>query len=139
MVGQNARKHWSEADLNCLQGLLKHRTPMDELTRTLGRSEAAIRHAMTKLLFRSMVHYRADELFAYYNLAPQKASGYLVQDKYDRVPVTPDAANSLPPPTPYESSDSGLFRGLCWATTWMIVGSVGTFLLLAMNDDAPVA
>lgn len=129
----NRRKHWSEADLNCLQDLLTHRTPMDDITRTLGRSEAAVRHAMTKLLFRSMVHYRADELFAFYNLAPQQASAYLVQDKYDRVPTIAPVA---PPPTTYaEAEESAVCRGFCWATTWLIVGSIGTFAMLAMNSS----
>jgi len=121
----NSRKLWSDADLASLQELVRLRTPVDAIVRTLGRTEPAIRHALIKVLFRSMIHYPSDDLFAYYRLNPDNAPRYFVQDKYDR---PPNAGNEYP--------GESCGKWMCRVTSGMLVTSSIALLAAVMLNPA---
>jgi len=121
----NSRKLWSDADLISLQELVRRRTPINSIVRTLGRTEPAIRHALIKILFRSMIHYPSDDLFTYYKLHPDNAPRYFVQDKYDMPPNVGDEC-------PGETSG----RWICRITSCVLVTSSMALLAAVMIGPA---
>jgi len=85
----NSGRVWSESDLQALSDLVRARTQIRDICRTLGRTEAAVRHALIKTLFRGMLRYPADDLLKFYHINPEYMPGYLVADKYDLDHVDP--------------------------------------------------
>jgi hypothetical protein len=79
----NARRVWSDSDLQALSDLVRNRTQIADICRTLGRTEAAVRHALIKMLFRGMMRYPTEDLLKFYHINPAFVPGYLVAEKYD--------------------------------------------------------
>lgn len=102
---RNSGKPWSNADLSSLKYLLEQDTPIAEISRTLGRSTSALKHAINKLMLPSMEH---DDIFAYYTYESSPQSYNIDFEK-------------------------NLFDNFCNFAFWMILGSVTTVYMLTIG------
>lgn len=120
-VFYRARTHWTDEDLYLLQDLVRRKTPMATMRRILGRSTAALRHAIHKMFFYQLLNGTADDLLSHYNLNKESLAGFLVQDKYD-VPLEDSDADADTDDAD-EQSISRMSQFMCMATTVVMAAS----------------
>lgn len=105
---------WTDGDLRALSDLVRNRTAVSEICKTLGRSESAVRHALTKVLFRGLLRHPADDLFEFYHICPEGAGDYLVAEKYDLIQEEPRVG---------ERSEAAA-EGLCLTSIGFLAGAL---------------
>jgi len=129
----NARRVWSDSDLQALSDLVRNRTEIGDICRTLGRTEPAVRHALIKMLFRGMMRYPTEDLLRFYHINPEYVPGYLVADKYDLEHSDPAVGGS----GGEETFGDAICRGLARALSGMIVIAAAASAIVCCTVGAP--
>lgn len=78
----NRCKAWSEDQVQLLVLMMKNRTPIDQICKTLGRSVNGVKHAILKVLYQQLLDYEPEEICKYYNFTLKKLQNDVVSKKF---------------------------------------------------------
>lgn len=106
-MAHNRCKAWSEDQIQLLVLMIKNRTPIDQICKTLGRSVNGIRHAILKVLYQQLLDYEPEEICKYYNFTLKKLQNDIVSKKFFvEIPNTSDDINDTDIYDPIDKIDS---------------------------------
>jgi len=129
----NARRVWSDSDLQALSDLVRKRTQIRDICLTLGRTEPAVRHALIKMLFRGMMRYPTEDLLRFYHINPEYVPGYLVAEKYDLQHSDPAVGGAYGE----ENFGDAICRGLARAFVGAIVAAAAASAIVCCTVGLP--